>query len=184
MRTTALISTEEFAQLQFAETEDYELVEGELVPLSSATPRHNRLKGLFLKLLLNYFGRNPIGDCFDEVDCRLSIDTVRRPDVSIFLNPNATLIDLDIIPIPFAPDIAIEILSPSEGAIQVNRKVRHYLNAGTQEIWIFDGANAELFIHTPTAIRVLEGEAILETPLLPGFRASVSEILGPPVPLA
>jgi Uma2 family endonuclease len=184
MSPTTLITAEEFAQLSFAETEDYELVEGELVPLSSATPRHNRVKASLLKLLLIYFETHPIGDGIPEVDCLLNSDTVRRPDVSVFLSPRVEQIDQDVIPVPFAPDIAIEILSPSEGATQVNRKVRQYLNAGTQEVWLFDTVNAELFLHTPTSIRLLEGEAILETPLLPGFRSTISEILGAPAPQA
>lgn len=184
MSTTTLITAEEFAQLSFEETEDYELVEGKLVPLSSATPRHKRLKDLVVALLWSYFQSNPIGECIGGVDCRLAADTVRRPDISIFLNPRAKEVDQDIVPVPFASEIAIEILSSSEGAIQVNRKVRQYLNAGTQEVWIFDSANAELFVRTPTAIRSLDGEANVETALLQGFRSSVGETLGPPAPSA
>jgi hypothetical protein len=41
MRTKAPMTVEQFAQLHTADTEDYELVEGELHPLSSGTYRHN-----------------------------------------------------------------------------------------------------------------------------------------------
>lgn len=44
MSTTALITAEQFAQMHFAETEDYELVQGELIPLSSGTPKHAKIR--------------------------------------------------------------------------------------------------------------------------------------------
>ena len=73
MSTIALITAEEFALLNFAKDEDYELVEGELVRLSSATPRHKRVRDLLVTLLWSYFQRNPIGASYSEVDCRLNL---------------------------------------------------------------------------------------------------------------
>jgi Uma2 family endonuclease len=177
MATKTLMTVEEFAQMHTSETEDFELVEGELVPLPSATPLHAKIRRRLERRLEDYFETNPVGEQFGEVDCRVVGDTVRRPDLAIFLSAQVQQIDLKKIPIPFAPDIAVEVLSPSEAAIDVNRKVREYLGAGSTEVWILDHENVQLFVHTSTGIRQLAGTEALESPLLPGFAAPVSDLL-------
>jgi Uma2 family endonuclease len=177
MATKTLMTVEEFAQMNVPETEDYELVEGEAIPLPSATPLHAKIRRRLERLLENYFQLNSIGEPFGEVDCRLADDTVRRPDISIFLSPRLQQIDLKKVPIPFSPEIAVEVLSPSQIAIDVNRKIRDYLGAGSAEVWILDHENAEVFVHTKAGIRLLVGNDTLESPLLPGFAASVNDLL-------
>ena len=171
------MTVEQFARLETAETEDYELVDGELIPLSSGTPKHNKVRDLLGHLLWNYFKTNPIGEAIAEIDCQLSSDTVRRPDLSMFLNDRLQQIDLDRIPAPVAPDIAVEVLSPSERAMDVRRKVRDYLRAGTQEVWLVDHANGEVLVHTNAGIGVLQGADPLASPLLPGFAVTVRDLL-------
>ena len=177
MGTKTMMTVEQFAQMHTAETEDFELVEGELIPLSSGTPRHARIRRRVERLIENYFERNPIGEPLGEVDCRVAGDTVRRPDVSVFLGERMRRIDMNSIPVPFAPDIAVEVLSPSESAVDVRRKVREYLLAGTQEVWLLDHTNGEVLVHTSAGIRVLQGPEFLESPLLPGFKAGVADLV-------
>jgi Uma2 family endonuclease len=177
MATKTLMTVAEFAQMHTSETEDFELVEGEVIPSPSATPLHAKIRSILDRLLGGYFERNPIGEPFCEVDCRLAENTVRRPDLSIFLSARLQEIDLKKIPVPFAPDIAVEVLSPSETAIDVNRKVRDYLAGGSKEVWILDHENGELFVHTNGGIRLLGGSDVLESPLLPGFNAPVNDFL-------
>lgn len=180
MSTTTLMTVEQFARIQTAETEDYELVEGELVPLSSATPLHAKVRRRAERLVEDYFERNPIGEAFAEIDCRLSDYTVRRPDLSIFLGERSKQFDLNQIPVPFSPDIAVEVLSPSERAIDVNRKALDYLGAGSREVWLLDNTNGEVFVQTDADIRLLRGKDAIESPLLPGFSHAVSDLLVTP----
>jgi Uma2 family endonuclease len=178
MSTQALMTVEQFAQMKTADTEDYELVEGELIPLASATPKHARIRRRMERKLEDYFQANALGDLLGEVDCRLDAETVRRPDLSIFLNsPRLSEMDEYRIPIPFAPDIAVEVLSPSESAVDVRRKIREYLRGGTQEVWVIDHANAEVEIYTNGGIRPLLASDNVESPLLPGFSVSVAELI-------
>jgi Uma2 family endonuclease len=176
MSTTTLMTAEQFAQMHTGETEDYELVEGELIPLSSATPLHAKVRRRLERLVENYFERNPIGEAFAEIDCRLTDDTVRRPDLSIFLGDRSKQFDLNSIPVPYAPDIAVEVLSPSESAIDVSRRALDYLAAGCREVWLLDNSNGELSVRTDAGIRLLRGKDVLESPLLPGFSQAVSEL--------
>lgn len=76
-----------------AEREDYELVEGELIPLSSGTPRHAFVRDLAGDCIRSYLRRNQFGRALAEVDCRIKDETLRRPDLSVFLGPLNMLSD-------------------------------------------------------------------------------------------
>ena len=178
MSTKTLMTVEQFAEMKTEDTENYELVDGELIPLSSPTPRHAEIRFRAEDLVERYFERNPIGEAYGGVDCRLIGDTVRRPGLSIFLGAERLRqIDQDKIPVPVAPDIAVKVLSPSESAMDVRRKVRDYLRAGSKEVWLLDHANGEVLVHTSVGIRVLQETEMLESPLLPGFGTTVADLL-------
>ena len=140
MATKPLITAEQFGHLILGDLEDYELVEGELIPLSSGTPKHAEIRDLVVIEVRSYLKANPLGRVMGEVDCQLSSDTVRRPDVAVFLGLRAEF-DRNKIPIPYAPDIAVEVLSSSESAIEVRRKVREYLRAGSSEVWLLSSSS-------------------------------------------
>ena len=177
MATRTMMTAEEFAHMSTAGFEDYELIDGELIRLPSATLRHNIIKDRSSRLAVNYFEQNHIGGAVTETDCRITSDTVRRPDVAIYVGEDWMLLDLDQLPLPFAPSIAVEVLSPSEHILAVNRKVRDYLDAGSKEVWLLDHENCELHVRTKTAIRFLQRDDVLDSPLLPGFTVKVADLL-------
>jgi len=177
MGTRTLMTAEEFAQMRTAEGEDFELVDGELIRLASAVPLHNKIRRRLERMMEDYFARNPVGELYDEIDCRLSGTVVRRPDLCVFLKNDGRLIDLGKTPIPFAPDIAVEVLSPSEVAMDVNRKVEEYLSGGSREIWVLDYENKQMFVHTNDSIRKVAGKSNMESALLPGFVVTVDVLV-------
>ena len=118
MGTQTLLTAEQFAQLPPHETENCELVDGELIPLPSANFGHSLAKDTVTMALRIYLRIHPLGEVGSEVDCRLSPTIVRRPDVAFFLSIPDRPIPRKQVPIPFAPDIALEVLSPSETAIR------------------------------------------------------------------
>jgi Uma2 family endonuclease len=85
MATAVLMTVEEFARMCTSETEDYELVEGKLVALQSANPMHAQIRGRLEHFLRSYLDQNPGGIVLSEVDCQISEETVRRPDLAIFV---------------------------------------------------------------------------------------------------
>jgi Uma2 family endonuclease len=175
--TKTLMTVDEFAQMTTSETEDYELVDGELVPLPSASPLHAKIRQNVERQVAVYFDQKPVGVVLGEVDCRITDEIVRRPDVAIFLASRLKDIDWKRVPLPFAPDIAVEVLSPSETVVEVHRKALEYLAGGSQEVWQLDHENGEVFVQTDSGIRLLRGDAVLETPLLPGFSVRVDKLL-------
>jgi Uma2 family endonuclease len=160
-----------------AETEDYELVAGELIPLSCGTPRHARIRQNVEYRIADYLEQNPVDITLAEINCCTVAETVRRPDLSIFLGERIQQVDMNSTLVPFAPDIAVEVLSRSETAMDVRRKVREYLRAGSKEVWIMDHFNIEVEVHTNTGIRLLHEVDPVESPLLPGFTAKVADLI-------
>jgi Uma2 family endonuclease len=183
MGTPTLISVEQFAAMPRDEAVLYELVEGELVEVSSATARHAWIRDELRGAIRNFLGRTMSGIVLTEVDCRTVGQTVRRPDISFLSSERWAIVDEDRLPLPFAPDIAGEILSPTERAVDVNRKIAEYLAAGSREVWIIDPANLQVSIHTVTGARLLISGDKIESLLLPGFSVGVAEALAGPKPL-
>ena len=70
MSTKKLMTVEDFAEMATSETEDFELVEGELIALPSANPTHAKIRQNAERRVAGYFDRNPIGVILAEIDCR------------------------------------------------------------------------------------------------------------------
>lgn len=76
-----------------------------------------------------------------------------------------------------APDLVVEVISPSNTAAWMRRKVGRYFEAGTPEVWIVYPESRSLEVHRPDGrIRVLTGHETVTSEILPGFRLAVSEI--------
>jgi len=103
---------------------------GESIPPGVPEPDVNR--DLIGQLLWNYFTQNPIGEAVGECDCEIAPDEVRRPDLSVFFNDHIRQIDPEKIPAPLAPNIAIEVVSRSESAVELRREIRDYLRAAAK----------------------------------------------------
>lgn len=69
MSMSTLLSVEDFARMIASETEDFELVEGKLVPLASASPMHAMIRQNLECGLAEYFDTEPTGVVLGGVDC-------------------------------------------------------------------------------------------------------------------
>ncbi len=105
-------------------------------------------------------------------------DTVRAPDAAFIA---AARVPADGLPagfIPFAPDIAVEVLSPSDSQLDVEDKIEQWLGAGTAMVWVVNPRGRTVTVHRagrdPRVLRdsdVLGGEEVC-----PGFSAKVAEL--------
>lgn len=105
-------------------------------------------------------------------------DIVRGPDIAFVATAH---IPPAGIPEAFweqAPDLAVEIVSPSETAEDVREKVRDFLAAGTPLVWVVYPRTREVLVHQPGgAIRALGADDTLaDTTVLPGFQCRVGAI--------
>ena len=79
---------------------------------------------------------------------------------------------------PGAPDLAVEILSPSERAATIGAKVADYLTAGTRLVWVVDPDARRVSVHrSPLSVRVVSrDEELSGEEVLPGFSVKVSDL--------
>ena len=124
----------------------YEIHGGELVVVPSPLPRHQfAVQAVFL--LLHEHARTsggvalaaPLDVVFDEYD-------VLQPDVLFFRAERRHLIRPDAVT-RHAPDVAVEVLSPSTAAADRGRKMRTFARYGVPECWIVDPALERIEIH-------------------------------------
>jgi Uma2 family endonuclease len=179
MATSTTMSGAAFDQLPYEEGLHLELLHGEVIEVPRPTPRHQIIAGTLYGSIVGYFRREPGGAAL--LDCEFAIGGNDRlcPDVAILLKDRWASIDPDKTPIPLAPSIAVEVLSPSERITDTMRKVWAYLEAATQEVWqIEPGSQKVLIYRGAKSVTVFEHGDALETPLLPGWQISVREIFG------
>ncbi len=76
------------------------------------------------------------------------------------------------------PELAIEVVSPTNLAEDLLVKVDEYFQAGISQVWVVYPAAAQVHVHESTTyIRVLRrGDELDGGPLLPGFRLSLAEL--------
>ena len=114
MATTLTMAGAQFYALPYEEGRKWELVDGELVKVPSPTHRHQLIVGTIYAGLWEYLQTSLIGAALPDVEFALSDSDRVRPDVCVLLHERWTNLDQHRIPVPVAPDIAIEVISPSE----------------------------------------------------------------------
>ena len=179
MGAKTLLTVEHLERLPETCDVSYELDQGELVEVSSASYLHNRIRDRVLHLLMAHVdARKDPSAIVAEQWFRLSEDTVRAPDVALIAPSQLALLEPERRIQPFSPALAIEITSPSNTFDELARKTQQYLDAGTHAVWIFVTAMRQIHIHSASAHPViLAAEDLLEdAALLPGFSARVEEL--------
>ncbi len=81
----------------------------------------------------------------------------------------ARQLDPDRVPIPGAPDIAIEVISPTERAVESHDKIRAYLRNGTTGAWQVFPKSRAVEIHRISGSITLDSTQNITSSLLPGF---------------
>jgi Uma2 family endonuclease len=187
MGTKTLMSLEDFVQLPDDDMR-HELDEGELIVMPPAKFRHSRIAKRIYDSILAYLVarrmRNMVmGEVFSEAGYELERTaqgrTVRQPDVSyvhvdrLKAAPDAYM--------EGAPDLAIEVVSPSDTAEQMARKVRQYLGSGGEVVWVVYPASSEVHaFYSPERVHGTAGgnmeakifsqrDVLTEPELLPGW---------------
>jgi Uma2 family endonuclease len=176
MGATTKLSFEDFQRLQLqTDTVRYELDEGELILTPSPTPRHNLVSFKLRRALSSFVHQHSLGTVTSEVDFRLAPNVVRKPDVAFIATPQMTHFDLDQSPIEAPPSLAIEIISASNLAQDTAKKVRQYLDAGSQAVWLVYPALRLIEIHSRAGKQdVTEPSLLVEQQMFAGQKFSLS----------
>ena len=153
----------------------YELSKGALVVRPMTGRIHEETKITASLLVGNFAHSRDLGRVYVETGFALSEDTARIPDVAFVSHAKRRLRPIDETPTSLIPDLAIEVISPSEKLQSTEDKVEDYLANGVPEVWQLFPRTQRLRVRTRNAIRDLSAEEFIETPTLPGFRVRVAE---------
>ena len=157
----------------------YELVDGELIDMDGA-PRHGRITIRIGRLLDDHINRNELPlDVGVATGFQMSPHTLRFPDVHVTTWTRMAAYDEDAGGFPhFAPDVAIEVVSPSNTPAALSRKTAEYFANGASAVWIADPGPRIVTVRRPgMPEQVYAGDAMLYgAPEIPGFACRVSEI--------
>ncbi len=178
-RPDAFLTIEEFENLHDASGDRLELVRGRVVREPPAGGQHGLIGSNAGYFIRKYLEANPIGHCFNsDTGFILSMEPsiVRAPDVSFVRTERLPDVPTGYIPVP--PDIAMEIVSPTDRFNDVQQKVRDYLEAGTTVIWLIQPRTRSLTIYRKSSppSELSENDDLTDQELLPGFEIPVARL--------
>ena len=159
----------------------HELVAGFLLSEPPASFRHGKIAATVFALLAEYVEREDLGLVVStETGFLLARDpdTVRAPDVAFVSRSAIERAGAFEGFFPGPPDLAVEVLSPSERPDDVHAKVGDYLAAGARLVWVIDPARWQVRVHQ-SLLRpaILDEEAALDgCEVLPGFAVPVRRL--------
>jgi Uma2 family endonuclease len=180
MSITSHLTAEQFLGLPL-DGQRFELIEGELRAMSPAGSEHGKIIWDLAVELGQFIKRNRLGQGFDsETGYLLSRDpdTVRSADISFVTRERLERIGVPQGFFPGAPDLAVEVVSPSDRASDVEEKVAAWLRHGTREVWVLRPRQRTVTVHrSSTEVMHLTQDDALESPdLLPGFQLAVRDV--------
>jgi len=165
----------------------HELVRGEVVSMVPPGVEHGLLAATLAERLKGHVRTCRLGWVLTETGYILSRDpdTVRAPDVSFLA---AARVPRGSVPCGFAegaPDLAVEVVSPSDRHSEVQERVQDYLRAGARQVWVIEPRTRSVTVYAPdgTAQVLREEDTLTGGDLLPGFALPVHELfaeLAPP----
>jgi Uma2 family endonuclease len=176
--TKTMLTAQEFDNYPFEEDKRYELDEGELIETEKPAYWHNRVSGNLLFELDRYLRNDRLGEVLiSENVYALFPNTRRSPDVAVVLGDrHEELRDAKVIPI--IPEIAAEVLSPSETPRMIPPQAQAVLRRRVKEVWLIDPDSREVEIWTGPTLpdRALTAGEALVSPLLPGFALPLADL--------
>ena len=179
--STALMTAEELMELPHGEGFRYELINGELEKTMSPGLPHGRITMRIAGPLSEFIWSHDLGDIFAaETGFQLTFDpdTVLAPDVSFVSKERLEQVGETERYWPGAPDLVVEVLSPSDRASKVNKKTSLWLSYGAKQVWIVNPKDRTVLVHrSATDTTMFHGSDYLEAQdLLPGFSLSLDRI--------
>jgi len=139
----------DYKEWELAEGERYEIIHGEVYAMSAPNTYHQSILMELSRQISNYLAGKPCKIYPAPFDVRLfyaeneSDDTVVQPDITIICDKNKIGTEGG----RGAPDFIAEILSPSNTAIEMQRKFELYREAGVREYWVLDPEHKTLHVY-------------------------------------
>ena len=175
--TSKTWTAEEYLQLE--ENPNQQLINGNLIMSPSPTLQHQKILRTIHRYLDQYAIKKGDETFFAPLDVHLDQKNVPQPDLVYVLKRN--LNKLSKRGIEGAPDLIIEIISPSNSYIDRYEKKNLYQQFKVKEYWIVDPGNCTLEIYKLeneeyNLAQYLAEKGTVKSPLLPGLSLTVDTI--------
>lgn len=171
----------EFCHLPENEDRRFELIDGEIIEVAASSDENTVVAMIIGSHFVQFVYPNKLGYVSGaDGGYAMSTGNVPQPDVAFISKERHPQLRGKFFPI--APDLAVEVVSDSESAPRLRRKVMLYLTSGTQLVWAVYPEEKTVDVHRLSA----DGKLLTETlgmgdtldggAVLPGFRLDIRQI--------
>ena len=158
----------------------YELVRGDLRQMAPAGRIHGKRGNRVNYSLSAHVYENDLGEVYlAESGFHLASDPdhVLAPDVAFVSREREDAVPEEGGFFPGAPDLVVEVISPSDRYTEVEEKVSEWLAAGARMVVVVNPRNRTAKVHTPDAIVTLtEADTLDGGAVVPGWQLPIADI--------
>jgi Uma2 family endonuclease len=158
----------------------HELIRGEVTTMPLPGGRHGKIALEIGRMLGNFVETHALGETYAAETGFLierDPDTVRGADVAFVRKERLPeIVDPDK-HVPFAPDLAVELVSPTDRRVDVLEKIEAWLTPGARMVWVGDPKSPTITVHrqgtepvTLTVDQTIDGSDVV-----PGFSCRVAD---------
>jgi Uma2 family endonuclease len=158
-----------------------ELIEGEIVEMPPSSQENTVVAARFVRYLGEFVDEHDLGHVTGAGGgFIISANTVLMPDAAFISKDRHP--ELSGVAFPLAPDLAVEVISPSETSNDVLEKVKKYIDAGTHIVWTAFPLDRVVYVWTPSDddslnMRLVRLDGTLDGGgVLPGFTLPLRKI--------
>ena len=183
-RPTEFITPEQL--LALPEGDHFELVGGKLVEKNVGF-ESSWIGSLLMTMLMTHCRQNRLGwvvgnepgfRCYPN-----DANQVRKPDIAFVSFARLPAGKPPVGYCVVVPNLAVEVVSPTDVAKDIEDKVSEYLAAGVECVWVVHPNSRRVQVYTGDRGVILnESDELSGDPLIPGFRCSLKELFAPPTP--
>jgi Uma2 family endonuclease len=162
----------------------FELVDGKLVEKRMSSLA-SKTAGIITHRLLSFAEQGRLCEVYPEQAFRCfpeAPDLIRRPDIAVVVAPRLAGVPEEG-HVPISPDLAIEVVSPSDSVYELDEKLADYRAAGIKLVWVVNPKARVVRVHRldHSVSELQEGDVLSGESVLPGFSIPVGDLL-PPAP--
>ena len=181
MATRSNLLTVETFWTQYAD-KPYELIEGEVIEVTPSGHLPGLIASRVIAQLRYFVDEHDLGEVYSsETGFQLSPNTMRAADAAFVKKDNLPRITEPEKYVPFAPDLAVEVVSPGDSASEIQNKVELYLAAGTSLVWVIfpDLKKVVVYQNTHKSETLSLADTLDGGAVLPGLNIPVSKLFPP-----
>lgn len=182
--TTHLMTADELLTMPHSEHGNdyrYELIRGELKKMSPTKPMHGIVTARLTIAVGQHVEIEDVGEMFGAETGFLveqNPDTVIGADVAFITHERLATIENINKFVPFAPDLAVEVLSPSNTVDEIDEKIALYFAAGARLVWVANPKRRTFAVYrSPTDVQIFtEADTLDGGDVLPGFTYNLAKL--------